>query len=182
MPKIDKDGREYIEQDGKKYYRNFWGEWEAEKDWLGNDKVETDWLGNPKTETDWLGRQKVETDWLGNPYVKPEKKDDSGCYLTTACLRAMTDSFNDNSHELVVLRRFRDTYVKENYPETIDEYYRIAPTIVTEIGKHKDSQTIYERIYEDLVLRAVKLITEGRNEDAYALYRSFALDLKKTYC
>lgn len=59
MPQKDKYGREYIEQDGKRYYRNLWGELESEKDWLGNDKV----------ETDWLGRQKVETDWLGNPYV-----------------------------------------------------------------------------------------------------------------
>ena len=31
MPKIDKDGREYIEQDGKRYYRNFWGEWGEER-------------------------------------------------------------------------------------------------------------------------------------------------------
>lgn len=77
MPKIDKDGREYIEQDGKRYYRNLWGEWAAEKDWLGNDKVEADIFGNPKIETDWLGRQKIETDWLGKPYVEPEKKDDS---------------------------------------------------------------------------------------------------------
>lgn len=138
MPKIDKDGREYIEQDGKRYYRNFWGEWEAEKDWLGNDKVETDWLGNPKIETDWLGRQKVETDWLGNPYVEPEKKDDSGCYLTTACMRALSQSFNDDCHELGTLRAFRDAYVKERHPEAVEEYYRVAPKIVAAISQRED--------------------------------------------
>lgn len=182
MPKMDKDGREYIEQDGKRYYRNFWGEWEAEKDWLGNDKFETDWLGNPKIETDWLGRQKVETDWLGNPYVEPEKKDDSGCYLTTACIRSMDESFDDNCKELTELRYFRDTYVKTNHPDAIEEYYKTAPTIVSEIGKRSDSQLVYQRIYTELVLGTLKLIADGRKEDAYTLYREYSLNLAKTYC
>ena len=88
MPKTDKEGREYIEQDGKRYYRDFFGNWNAETDIFGNEKVNTDIFGNPKVETDIFGNQKIETDWLGNPYVEPEKKDDSGCYLTTACMRA----------------------------------------------------------------------------------------------
>jgi len=41
MPKMDKDGREYIEQDGKRYYRDWLGNWNAETDIFGNEKVET---------------------------------------------------------------------------------------------------------------------------------------------
>lgn len=182
MPKIDKDGREYIEQDGKRYYRNFWGEWEAEKDWLGNDKVETDWLGNPKIETDWLGRQKVETDWLGNPYVEPEKKDDSGCYLTTACIRALNTSFDDDCYELTTLRKFRDTFVKKEHPEAVREYYDVAPKIVESISRRPDSQKIYCKIYEDLVLGTLRLIEEGSSEDAYSLYRNYSMNLASDYC
>lgn len=182
MPKIDKDGREYIEQDGKRYYRNFWGEWEAEKDWLGNDKVETDWLGNPKIETDWLGRQKVETDWLGNPYVEPEKKDDSGCYLTTACIRALNTSFDDDCYELTTLRKFRDTFVKKEHPEAVREYYDVAPKIVESINRRPDSQKIYCKIYEDLVLGTLRLIEEGSSEDAYSLYRNYSINLASDYC
>lgn len=182
MSKIDKDGREYIEQDGKRYYRNLWGEWEAEKNWLGNDKVETDWLGNPKIETDWLGRQKVETDWLGNPYVEPEKKDDSGCYLTTACMRAMSDSFDDNCQELVTLRNFRDTYVKKNHPEAIQEYYRTAPEIVKCIGVRSDSQQIYRKIYDELVQGTIGLIEAERYGEAYDLYHGYSLRLADEYC
>lgn len=182
MPKIDKDGREYIEQDGKRYYRNFWGEWEAEKDWLGNDKVATDWLGNPKIETDWLGRQKVETDWLGNPYVEPEKKDDSGCYLTTACMRALSQSFNDDCDELGTLRAFRDAYVKERHPEAVEEYYRVAPKIVAAISQREDSQSIYQKIYEELVLGTLRLIEQNLCEEAYTLYRDYSLVLNRTYC
>ena len=96
MPKTDKEGREYIEQDGKRYYRDFFGNWNAETDIFGNEKVNTDIFGNPKVETDIFGNQKIETDWLGNPYVEPEKKDDSGCYLTTACMRAKSARFDDN--------------------------------------------------------------------------------------
>ena len=42
MPKTDKEGREYIEQDGKRYYRDFFGNWNAETDIFGNEKVNTD--------------------------------------------------------------------------------------------------------------------------------------------
>lgn len=182
MPKIDKDGREYIEQDGKRYYRNFWGEWEAEKDIFGNDKVETDIFGNPKIETDWLGRQKVETDWLGNPYVEPEKKDDSGCYLTTACIRALNNSFDDSCYELKSLRAFRDTYVKAHHPEAIEEYYQIAPRIVAAIGRREDSQNIYGKIYTELVLGTLRLIEHNQDEDAYKLYKDYSLILSQSFC
>ena len=182
MPKIDKDGREYIEQDGKRYYRNFWGEWEAEKDWLGNDKVETDWLGNPKIETDWLGRQKIETDFFGNPYVEPEKTDDSSCYLTTACIRVLKGAFDDNCDELKSLRLFRDTYVKEHYPEAIAEYYQVAPKIVSAINKQANSTQIYEKLYSELVLGTLHLIQNNSQEDAYKLYRTYTMNLLSTFC
>lgn len=182
MPKIDKDGREYIEQDGKRYYRNFWGEWEAEKDWLGNDKVETDIFGNPKIETDIFGNQKVETDWLGNPYVEPEKKDDSGCYLTTACIRVLNDTFDDNCDELTTLRLFRDTYVKAHHPEAIDEYYQVAPKIVSAISQRTDSQSVYQKIYSELVLGTLRLIRGEQYDEAYKLYRTYSLKLFQAYC
>jgi len=64
-----------IKQDGKTYHRNINGDWDAEKDWLGNDKVDRDLLGNPKIETDWAGNQKIEKDWNGNPIIPPDKRD-----------------------------------------------------------------------------------------------------------
>ena len=183
MPKRDIDGREYIEQDGKRYYQNVWGQWEAEKDWLGNDKVETDWLGNPKIETDWLGNQKVETDWLGKPLVAPEKKDDNGgCYLTTACMSALQDEFRDNCAELTILRQFRDTYVRDIYPDDIVEYYKVAPLIVSAINHRFDRQDIYVRVYEELVLKTIGLIKQGLFENAYQLYKDYSGALVAQYC
>jgi hypothetical protein len=182
MPKIDKDGREYIEQDGKRFYRNFMGEWKAETNWLGNDKVETDWLGNPKIETDWLGRQKVETDWLGNPLVPTDKKnDEGGCYLTTACMAALRDDFRDDCDELVALRNFRDTYVREYHPDDIPCYYDVAPRIVAALNDRADRHRIYAKMYHDLVLGAIILINKGLFEQAYGLYKAYGKKLESQY-
>ena len=181
MPKMDKNGREYIEQDGKRYYRNFWGEWEAEKDIFGNNKVDTDIFGNPKIETDIFGNQKIETDWLGNPYVEPEKKDDSGCYLTTACLRAKGTNFNDDCAELTILRRFRDSYVKVFHPEDIKTYYRTAPQIVEAIGSMPNSTSIYESMYSELVLGTIDLIKKSQLENAYNFYKDYEKNLMRVY-
>lgn len=181
MPKMDKDGREYIEQDGKRYYRDFFGNWNAETDIFGNEKVNTDIFGNPKIETDIFGNQKVETDWLGNPYVKPDKKDDSGCYLTTACIRAMKENFDDNCKELTVLRKFRDSYVKDNHPEDIEEYYRTAPRVVEAISIREDSDSIYGKMYVELVQGTINLIEKNQFDDAYNLYKGYGRKLMKEY-
>ena len=122
MLKNDEKGREHIEQDGKHYYKNMLGNWEAEKDFWGNDKVETDFFGNPKINTDFLGNQKIETDWIGN-------------------------QFDDDCYELSFLRKFRDTYVKDNHPEAIEEYYSIAPAIVNDIQSRENRGELFMRIY-----------------------------------
>ena len=113
--------------------------------------------------------------------VEPEKKDDSGCYLTTACMRALSQSFNDDCHELGTLRAFRDAYVKERHPEAVEEYYRVAPKIVAAISQREYSQSIYQKIYEELVLGTLRLIERNLCEEAYTLYRDYSLVLNRTY-
>lgn len=181
MPKFDRNGREYIEQDGKRYYRTIFG-WEAEKDIFGHDKVHTDIFGAPKIDTDLFGHQKIERDWLGRPYVEPEKKDDSGCYLTTACLRALRSDFADDCRELTILRGFRDSFVQKQHSESVKEYYHIAPSIVSEIQKRTNHQEIFEAIYRELVEPCVSLIQAGDLEDAYGLYSSYSRFLESEFC
>lgn len=119
---------------------------------------------------------------LGNPYVEQEKKDDSGCYLTTACMRAMGGEFEDNCKELMILRDFRDNYVMANHPDAVKEYYRIAPKIVNIIGMQKDSQSIYLKMYQELVLGTISLIGRGMPAEAFALYKNYGNRLAKEYC
>lgn len=179
---MGENGNEYIEQDGKRYYQNLSGDWEAEKDCFGHEKVNTDAFDNPQIETDAFGRQIIETDIWGNPYVEPESKDDSGCYLTTACMRVMQGKFSDDCKELAILRRYRDTYVRKKHPEAIQEYYRIAPKIVSAINEMEDSRIIYIKMYSDLILNTINLICQGDYEGAFTVYREYGRKLASELC
>lgn len=53
--------------------------------------------------------------------------ENGGCYLTTACMHHYKNDFDDNCHELRVLRWARDNYISS---EEIKHYYQVAPKIV----------------------------------------------------
>ena len=108
-------------------------------------------------------------------------QDSSGCFLTSACVEAK--GLPDDCHELAVLRRFREGYLR-SLPEgrnEIAEYYFVAPQIVTEIKKQADSIAVFESIYEKLVKPCVDMIERGENENAHTLYRSTVQQLKLEY-
>lgn len=104
-----------------------------------------------------------------------------GCYLTTACTEMQ--SLPDDCHELTVLRQFRDGYMKqqEQGPSDIDEYYQMAPLLVDIIDQRKDRETIYMKIYTDVIVPCVELIEAGQNQEAYDRYKAMVLDLKEQY-
>ena len=111
----------------------------------------------------------------GNP-------NDSGCYLTTACIVAR--GLSDDCIELETLRHYRDTYLA-NRTDGLDDikiYYDIAPKIVYRINLLPNSKEIWNRIYEDLILPCVMLIKENRFEAVYQKYKEYALYLKSEYC
>lgn len=104
-----------------------------------------------------------------------------GCFLTSACVEAK--GFPDDCHELTVLRKFRDEYLRP-LPEgeaEIAEYYDIAPKIVAAIKSREDSLSIFSDIYDDLVVPCINHIESNKNECAYNLYKSFVLQLKLQY-
>ena len=105
-------------------------------------------------------------------------QDSSGCFLTSACTEAR--GLPDDCHELAVLRRFRDGYLR-SLPEggaEIAEYYFVAPQIVSEIKKRDDSAAEFDTIYEKLVKPCVEIIERGENENAHALYRATVQQLQ----
>lgn len=114
----------------------------------------------------------------------PIYKSDSsgGCYLTSACM--YSKGLEDNCHELTTLRKFRDSWLKnsENGKDLIDTYYLIAPKIVSEINKTKDSKSVYEMIYDKMVKPCVELIENNKFDEALDLYKSVTLELKTIYC
>ena len=104
-----------------------------------------------------------------------------GCFLTSACVEAK--GLPDDCHELTVLRRFREEYLRP-LPEgetEIAEYYDIAPQIVSTIRLREDSLSIFSDIYDSLVKPCVDLIEKGENEVAHTIYKDRVHKLKEQY-
>lgn len=112
-------------------------------------------------------------------YNMTESSLGSGCFITTACIESR--GLPVGCYELETLRKFRDNWVSkhENGPAEIGIYYEIAPKIVEKLDCLPNSKEIYEKIYQEVVLKCVRFIEEGKEEDAYLLYKNASFDLKK---
>lgn len=119
-------------------------------------------------------------------YYKPDRKntrpgsnknDNGGCFLTTACVAAR--GLPDTCAELQMLRAFRDGVLAHmpDGQDEITEYYRIAPDIVAAINQREDAKQIWDRVYEELVVPCVRMIHEGKDEEAHRLYKAYTLSL-----
>ena len=115
-------------------------------------------------EPDW---SRHESNSSANPSIR-EVQSNGGCYLTTACMHKYKGNFDDNCHELTVLRWFRDNHItlSEKY-----HYYKVAPKIVEGISKSKRVAEYYKFIYEQVVKASVEAIENGDFEFAYNRYK-----------
>ncbi|WP_051652343.1 hypothetical protein [Clostridium algidicarnis] len=131
----------------------------------------------------YCGVNLLSDDYKNCPLYKDAtgKKDSGGCYLTSACMSTKGIEFSDDCLELTTLRNFRDSYVKENYPEDIDTYYKIAPLIVKKIKTQKNQKQMFNKMYNDLVLSCCKLIEQDKLNEAYNKYKNYSLHLYKKY-
>ena len=120
-------------------------------------------------------------DYSDCPIYKAESSSSSGCFLTSACVEAK--GLPDDCRELTILRRYRDEYLaKQDCGQCeINRYYHIAPQIVEKIKALPDAPTMFEQIYNELVLPCVHLIDAGSMEEAHTLYRDYTLLLEKKY-
>ena len=104
-----------------------------------------------------------------------------GCFITTACLKRFQDNFDDDCYELTELRFLRDSFVKVQHPEDVEEYYRIGPIIVEAINSQPNSDEIHADIYENLVMATISM-SKVSFEAAYKLYKDYVQKLKEKYC
>ena len=104
----------------------------------------------------------------------------SNCFLTSACVDYMGKA--DDCEELTALRAFRDGYMAstEDGKALIEEYYRIAPTIVDKINQSVKKADYYAHIYEEISLCLV-LIKENQNEMVLERYKKMVLSLKDEF-
>jgi len=74
----------------------------------------------------------------------------SGCFLTEACCRFR--NLPDDCEELSTLRTFRDTVLLQSNwgNDLVQQYYKIAPKLVTLIDQQSDCAEIYDSIYNEI--------------------------------
>ena len=116
------------------------------------------------------------------PYYKDfTHEHKKGCYITTACVDSM--QLGDECHELVVLREFRDVYLKSTDMgrEHIYEYYDLAPIIVKKINTSSNPAQVYSKIYYEMILPCVDLIDSYHYEEAYNHYQKYTKYLEHMY-
>ncbi len=108
------------------------------------------------------------------------ESDSSGCFITTAVVKGA--GLPDNAHELETLRKFRDSYLKKTQwgRELVEEYYRIAPSIVKAIEKDPDKEKVYKNLLKE-IREIVRDIEENKYSQAVQKYKSMVLKLKEKY-
>jgi len=97
---------------------------------------------------------------------------DDGCFITTACMKALADDFDDSCLELTLLRQVRDEYIA-NLPEgekLLAAYREYAPQYVTLINAQPDAEKIWQELYTDFILPAVRYSQDGLFKKAYLTY------------
>ena len=53
----------------------------------------------------------------------------------------------------------------------------MAPGVVAAINQREDAAQVWCRVYEELVEPCVQMIHEGKDEEAYRLYKAYTLSL-----
>lgn len=106
------------------------------------------------------------------------EKSKGECYLTSACMRHMKDTFDDNCDELTILRWFRDNFVSK---EDTEHYYEIAPIMVEMIDNTNNSDVLYNYIYENVILFCIDAIEQGNYKSAYDQYKNCVIALEENF-
>lgn len=103
------------------------------------------------------------------------------CFITTAVCRSR--GLPDDCAELTAFRAFRDGYLRTcpDGAALIDEYYNIAPAIVTCIDLCENSSEKYEDIRTTYLDACYADILAGRNRECKARYVKMVRELQKTY-
>lgn len=106
----------------------------------------------------------------------------SGCFITTAVCTSLNKG--DDCYELTMFRRFRDNWLinKDDGNYLIEEYYKIAPTIVAHINTLESSSIIYRQIWEVYLKPCLRYLEKNENESCKELYVNMVNTLKNRYC
>jgi hypothetical protein len=105
----------------------------------------------------------------------------SGCFITEATCRSMGRT--DDCYELQSFREFRDNWLKKQSDgkQLIEEYYFVAPQIVSVINSKKNSDEIYQDIWNTYLLPCLYDIESKNYKSCKDRYIYMVETLKYSY-
>jgi len=100
------------------------------------------------------------------------------CFITTAICES--EGKADDCRELMILRKFRDEFMitDSERKKLVEEYYIIAPIIVRQIKRMKNSNKMFEMLRDEFILPCIMFIEKGCNDCAMNRYRAMVLTCK----
>lgn len=101
------------------------------------------------------------------------------CFITTAT--CAHEGKPDDCTELTAFRAFRDGWLEAHNADLIEEYYALAPSIVTAIDHCDDPAACYREIRTRWLNPCLTALQEGRNVDCRDTYRDMVECLRKKY-
>ena len=128
-----------------------------------------------KGHCDYLGTYVYGDDESCSHYEK--RGGGGGCYMTSACCDYR--GLPDDCRELTAMRRLRDAHMlhTEAGRRMIEDYYRVAPTIVERIDASEQRGALYEYIFS-VVRRCADLVERDDFEDAVTAYQGMVDHLR----
>lgn len=104
-----------------------------------------------------------------------------GCFITTAVCGSLNKP--DDCEELTILRSYRDNWLRKQPggEEIVQEYYRIAPTIVSNIDKEDNHSSVYLDLLHNSIQPCIEDIKKGDYEKCKERYMYMVLNLKKKF-
>lgn len=102
------------------------------------------------------------------------------CYITTAVCRVQGKG--DDCYELTAFRRFRDQVMlrSEEGRALVEEYYRLAPAIVTSVRLCRDEKAVYDQVYREYLLPCLRLLEAGDEKGCRDKYVEMVRHMEKT--
>ena len=100
------------------------------------------------------------------------------CFITTAT--CSIENKADDCYELEILRKFRDEYLDKNYPNEVEEYYKISPKIVRLINNSNRKEEIYTEIRKE-INDCIFFIENQEYEMGFQTYGKMFLKLKSDF-
>lgn len=105
----------------------------------------------------------------------------AGCYITTIVCNIL--GYPDDCELLVVLRNFRENYLKQNseHLPLLIEYDQIGPIISNNIMNDPDAKISAIENTRNFLIPCVQAIKNGNYTEAIEIYKSMVLLLKLKY-